>query len=105
MINWAKLTGFQWDNGNSRKSVEKHGVGQSEVEQIFFNEPLLLLVDEKHSSSEARYHGLGVTDDGRLLHCTFTLRNTSTLIRVISVRDMHRKERAIYEQNQKNTSV
>jgi len=105
MVNWGEITGFQWDQGNSRKSVAQHGVGQSEVEQIFFNQPLLLLVDEKHSSNEARYHALGVTDDGRLLHCTFTLRNTSTLIRVISVREMHRKERLIYEQQQLKPST
>ena len=32
------------------------------------------------------------------LNITFTLRQLSQLIRVISARDMHRKERAIYEQ-------
>ena len=58
MINWAKLTGFQWDNGNSRKSVDKHGVGQSEVEQIFFNEPLMnksTKIPEFKSEAEERH--------------------------------------------------
>ncbi|KAF0165325.1 MAG: hypothetical protein FD157_1312 [Rhodocyclaceae bacterium] len=40
----------------------------------------------------------GRTDEGRLLHLTFTLRKAASLIRVISARDMHRKERTIYEQ-------
>jgi len=44
-----------------------------------------------------RYHALGMTHAGRL-HITFTLREDGTLIRVISARDMHRKERSIYEQ-------
>ena len=70
-----------------------------EAEQVFFNQPLLVLADEKHSQAEARYHALGKTDDSRLLHITFTLRSDSTLIRVISARDMHRKERNIYEQS------
>lgn len=96
MINWNLVTGFNWDEGNSRKNSEKHSVSQSESEQIFFNEPLLVLEDRKHSQDEARYHALGKTDDGRLLHITFTLRADGTLIRVISARDMHRKERAIY---------
>ncbi|MBL7252178.1 BrnT family toxin [Alloalcanivorax sp. C16-2] len=102
MIDWAHVTGFNWDEGNSRKNAEKHGVGQSEAEEVFFNEPLLLLEDAKHSQAEARFHALGKTDDGRLLHITFTLRQSGTLIRVISARDMHRKERAVYEQTKKD---
>jgi len=98
MIDWKLITGFDWDDGNARKSVEKHDVSQPESEQIFFNEPLLVVGDEKHSQAETRYHALGITDSGRLLHVTFTLRLKNTLIRVISARDMHRKERNIYEQ-------
>ena len=98
MINWKKVKGFNWDTGNERKSADKHSVSQLEAEQLFFNEPLLLLPDNKHSDRESRYHALGVTDEGRQLHITFTLREDSTLIRVISARPMHRKERKIYEQ-------
>ena len=99
MIELAQITGFDWDNGNSRKSKEKHSVIQSEAEQIFFNLPLLLLEDIAHSQKEARYHALGNTDDDRKLHVTFTLRAEGTLIRVISARDMNRKERTVYEQS------
>lgn len=102
MVDWVHVTGFNRDEGNFRKSAEKHGVGQSEAEEVFFNEPLLLLEDAKHRQAEARFHALGKTDDGRLLHITFTLRQSGTLIRVISARDMHRKERAVYEQAKKD---
>ncbi|GAA5170105.1 BrnT family toxin [Modicisalibacter zincidurans] len=102
MINWAQVTGFDWDEGNSRKNAEKHGVSQSEAEEIFFNEPLLVLEDSRHSQAEARFHALGETDDKRLLHVTFIQRQNGTLIRVISARDMHRKERAVYEQVKKD---
>tara|TARA_R110001599_G_scaffold343302_2_gene565807 strand:+ start:1817 stop:2128 length:312 start_codon:yes stop_codon:yes gene_type:complete len=102
MINSAQVTGFDWDEGNSRKNAEKHGVSQSEAEEIFFNEPLLVLEDSRHSQAKARFHALGETDDERLLHITFTLRQDGTLIRVISARDMHRKERAVYEQVEKD---
>jgi uncharacterized DUF497 family protein len=97
MFDWAQIRGFDWDEGNSRKNADKHGVSQSEAEQVFFNEPLLVLEDGLHSQSEVRFHALGKTDDARLLHITFTLRCSGSLIRVISARDMHRKERAIYE--------
>jgi len=98
MTNWKQATGFDWDAGNERKSEEKHSVSRFEAEQVFFNQPLLVLADQKHSQNEERYHALGKSDDARLLHITFTLRSADTLIRVISARDMHRKERNIYEQ-------
>ena len=97
MIDFRTLVGFDWDKGNSRKNHEKHNVSQGEVEQVFFNDPLLLLLDEKHVNKEARYHAYGKTDKDRKLHIAFTLRENSTLIRVISARDMHRKERITYD--------
>ncbi len=97
MIDLQRITGFNWDTGNARKN-EKHGVSTAEAEQVFFNVPLLLLEDAAHSQDEPRIHALGKTDDGRALHITFTLRQSDQLIRVISARDMHRKERTIYEQ-------
>jgi hypothetical protein len=65
---------------------------------------LLVLSDSKHSQQEPRFHALGKTDDERPLHITFTLRVSATgmLIRVISARDMHRKERSKYEQDKKD---
>ena len=98
MIDWSQVTGFDWDKGNARKSSEKHEVGQFEAEQVFFNDPLLILPDEKHSQKETRYHALGKTNENRMLHITFTLRKKGTLLRVISARDMHKKERGHYEQ-------
>ena len=97
MINLSQITGFNWDDGNARKN-EKHGVSMAEAEQVFFNAPLLLLEDSAHSQQEPRVHALGKTDEGRMLHIAFTLRQTGLLTRVISARDMHRKERAVYEQ-------
>lgn len=100
MIEFDAVVGFQWDSGNARKNEkhEKHDVSQSEAEQLFFDPLLLVAEDAAHSVQEPRYHALGTTRDGRRLHITFTLREQMTLIRVISARDMHRKERQIYEQ-------
>jgi uncharacterized DUF497 family protein len=99
MADWAFVSDFEWDAGNERKSADKRGVGQGEAEQVFFNQPLLVLEDERHSLAERRFHALGQTNQGRPLHITFTLRRANTVIRVISARDMNRKERAIYEQS------
>ncbi len=97
MIDWHRITGFEWDEGNARKSADKHDVSQAEAEQLFFNEPLLVVPDVTHSAVETRLHALGKTDEGRKLHATFTLRQQATLIRIISARNMSRKEREYYE--------
>ena len=97
MVDLSNVIGFEWDEGNARKN-ERHEVSMAEAEQVFFNSLLLVLEDPKHSASEPRFHALGRTNEGRRLHLTFTLRDADQLIRVISVRDMHRKERTVYEQ-------
>lgn len=99
MMDFLKITGFDWDDGNDRKN-EKHGVSKNEAEQCFFNVPLLVADDQNHSlPGEARYHALGKTDAARVLFITFTLRNSETLIRVISARSANRKEKASYEKH------
>ena len=90
------IVGFEWDEGNARKSVDRHGVTQGEAEGMFFQEPLLVVDDPGHSLAEPRFHALGRTPAGRLLQATFTLRGGGTLLRVISARAMSRKERRIY---------
>jgi uncharacterized DUF497 family protein len=86
--------GFQWDAGNSGKISERHRVAPTECEELFFNRPLIVAEDEEHSAAEQRMYGLGQSDAGRLLFVAFTIRGH--LIRVISARDMSRRERRIY---------
>lgn len=97
MIDSGRIEGFDWDSGNDRKN-ERHDVSRSEAEQAFFDPELLVVADERHSEAEPRFHGLGMTAAGRLLHVTFTLRFDGAKIRVISARNASRKERTHYEQ-------
>jgi uncharacterized DUF497 family protein len=99
MIDRARVTNFDWDDENVRKNLV-HGVAQAEAEQVFFNEHLIA-DDLAHSLKEPRWHLLGVTNSGRLLHVTFTLRGNGTKIRIISARDMSRRERSVYAENRK----
>ena len=91
-----RFAGFQWDKGNSDKNLVKHNVQNWECEQVFFNKPLLVLYDLRHSSEEKRWAAFGRTDAGRFLAVVFMKRGD--LLRVISVRDMHRREREFYEE-------
>lgn len=92
---WTECVGFQWDKGNHNKNQSKHKVSMVECEQLFFNEPLLVNEDVKHSLSEKRFYALGKTDLNRKLFVVFTTRDQ--FIRVISARDMSKKEREVYE--------
>ena len=94
---FEQFSGFQWDKGNINKNLEKHNVEDWECEQVFFNEPLIILDDPKHSVSEKRWAAFGKSDAYRPLTVIFTKRGK--LIRVISARDMKRKERTFYEKN------
>jgi uncharacterized DUF497 family protein len=93
---FEKFLGFQWDTGNINKNLIKHGIENWECEQVFFNKPLLILEDPKHSGSEKRWAAFGKTDAERFLIVIFTKRNN--LIRIISARNMNRKERQFYNE-------
>lgn len=97
MLDFTRVVGFDWDEGNSRKSLERHGVSQAEAQKVFVDTRMIVLVDEMHSYSEERFHAYGETAAGRRLQVSFTFRGDATLIRVISARDMSRNERARYE--------
>ncbi len=88
---------FQWDSGNIHKNLIKHNVSTQEAEEIFTQRPFLTSKDAQHSTiAEQRYHGLGQTKNKRKLQVTFTIRGEK--IRIISVRDMDKKERKQYEE-------
>ena len=93
-----KCTGFEWDVHNAEKNWQKHRVTPSECEQIFFNRPRVVADDIRHSEEENRFYALGHTDARRMLFVVFTVRHDK--IRVISARDMNRKERKVYESHE-----
>ena len=89
------IVGFDWDEGNIHKNDEKHGLKWVTIEEVFFNEPLLIVEDFKHSIEECRCVALGKNNFGDLVTVVFTIRENH--IRVISARAMSKKERMIYE--------
>lgn len=94
-------TGFDWDEANGPKNWDRHRATSEEAEDVFFNEPLVVRGDIRHSQREKRYYVLGQTNRGRYLFVAFAIRRK--LIRVISVRDMnHREQEAYANQEEKN---
>lgn len=98
----SKCSGFGWDEHNAGKNRIGYGVVPTECEEIFFNQPLVIAVDEKHSIKEKRYYALGRTDADRHLFAVFTVRGKD--LRIISARDMNRKEKKAYEEHDEEDS-
>ena len=93
---FEKVTGFEWDAGNKQKSLVKHEVSNEECEETFFDSKKEIQKDILHSLNEERYVLIGQTKKGRLLYIIFTIRKNK--IRVISARDINKKERKLYEE-------
>ena len=93
MIDFERITGFDWDEGNRTKNLDLHNVADFEAEEILLNSQTVIEPDHEHSQQERRWVAYGETIAGRVLTIVFTLRADRTLIRIISARDMSRKER------------
>ena len=96
MFDFSNIVGFDWDKGNKQKNWDKHQVDYRECEEVFFNRPLLIGLDNTHSTYEVRYYALARTDTNRLLFLAIAVKNYK--IRVISAREQTDKERKKYEQ-------
>jgi uncharacterized DUF497 family protein len=94
-LNLGDIIGFDWDEGNINKNENKHGLNYKTIEEVFFNKPLVIAEDYKHSKNEQRCMVFGKLNSGKLITVIFTKRENK--IRVISARSMNKKERKFYE--------
>jgi uncharacterized protein len=95
---------FEWDEGNSNKNWNKHGVTQREAEQAFFDEDKFLANDVTHSKAEKRFVLLGKAETGRLLYVVYTIREKR--VRIISARNISKKKEVdIYEETTRSAKV
>lgn len=91
---------FEWDKGNTDKNL-KHNVKDQEAEEVFLDENRFIFKDKVHSEGEERFRILGKTQKDRLLFIAFTIRRKK--IRIISARDINRKEVSLYEKKVDST--
>ena len=98
-----EVSGFEWDEGNKNKSLAKHAVSNEECEEIFFDYNKDIQGDALHSVNKERYILIGKTKQNRVLYAVFTIRKNK--IRVISARDINKKERKLYEEKTKNSKI
>src|SRR5260370_9287720 len=83
MIDLDQIPGFDWDDGNNRKSADKHDVSQAEAESVFFNDPLIVVEDARHRERDQRFNALGTTTQNPLLRINLTLQQNGSMYRAI----------------------
>ena len=98
-----QLMGFDWDDGNIYKNEDSHKLNYRFIEEVFFNEPLLIVEDFEHSEDECRCVVYGKDNKNNKIMVVFTIRDN--LIRVISAREMTKKEKNFYENNKDNPYI
>jgi uncharacterized DUF497 family protein len=86
---------FEWDEGNIGKN-KKHDVEDREAEEVFLDLQKKIFKDHLHSNGEERFRVAGKTKKGRLLLVVFTMRKGK--IRIISARNINKKEVYLYEE-------
>ena len=98
MTDLPVIAGFDWDDGN-RDKCAAHGVPVDEIEALFRG-TVVILPDEAHSRTEARFRAIGQTAGERRVFIVFTIRalGGSLYIRPISARYMHQREVKSYEE-------
>ena len=99
---FGKVMKFDWDEANI-SHIAKHKVVQSEAEDIFFDENNMQDEDLGHSTAEERFLIIGKTAKRRLLYQIFIKRRNK--IRIISSRDINKKEVHLYEKKTGSSKI
>jgi uncharacterized DUF497 family protein len=87
---------FEWDDTKSRDNVRKHGVTFAEAQTVFFDENAVEFFDDEHSTQEDRFLLLGLSSKLRVLLVCHCLRESGSVIRIISARKATKNERGLY---------
>ena len=87
---------FEWDEEKAISNLSKHDVSFDEATTVFGDPLALTFSDPAHSDEEDRFLTFGRASNGRHLVVSHTDRDDK--IRLISAREMTRKERSDYEQ-------
>jgi uncharacterized DUF497 family protein len=87
---------FEWDPNKAARNIRKHGVSFEEAASVFNDEYAAVYEDPAHSSSERRYLIIGQSTNTRLVIVAY--RDQFERIRIINARRVTRRERVLYEE-------
>lgn len=87
---------FEWDRRKETSNRRKHGVGFREAATVFGDPLATTFPDIDHSAFEDRFLTIGASASGRLLVVAHA--ESGENIRIISARQVTRRERKFYEE-------
>jgi hypothetical protein len=87
---------FDWDPDKARGNVAKHQVSFQEAATVFDAPLSITFLDPQHSIGEERLVIIGQSKNGRLLFVAHT--DQDNLMRMISAREVTRREQRIYKE-------
>ena len=89
---------FDWDRRKAAANLQKHGVSFDEAQTAFLDEDALIIEDPDHSDVEDRFILLGISAGLRVLFVCHCVRESGSLIRIISARRADRHEQEQYRE-------
>lgn len=93
---------FEWDEAKNLANQRKHGVSFEDASEVF-RDPLFVSVKDRIQDGEQRWQTFGKVGNRLLMMVAHTVREedangaTIEIIRIISARYASRKEKRIYE--------
>ena len=87
---------FDWDKSKALLNKKKHGISFEEAVTVFYDDDALEFHDPDHSEDEDRFFMVGLSFRTRVLLVSHCIRETGSLIRIISARKATRQEAEKY---------
>ena len=87
---------FEWDAEKNQTNAKKHGLSFEEAQTVFLDENAVRYFDPDHSEDEDRFILLGMSSLLRVLVVCHCLRESDSVIRIISARKADKREEKYY---------
>ena len=87
---------FDWDKNKAALNKKKHGVSFEEAVTVFYDDAALEFDDPDHSATEDRFIMLGLSFKARVLLVSHCVRESGSVIRIISARKAAKHEAERY---------
>lgn len=90
---------FEWNEDKNKLNIRKHGIDFKDVSDLF-NQPMLVLQDNRDSYGEQRWIGVGMLLE--LVAVVVYTEREGDIIRIISARKATKQEAKSYAETIKN---
>ena len=87
---------FEWDPKKAKSNEKKHGVSFEDARTAFYDETAIVFHDPDHSEDEDRFILLGLSIRAGVLVVCHCLKESDSIVRIISARHTDKQEEKYY---------